>query len=304
VKKNIHIVIISLFFSFIIWGSISLSKDYYITIDIPVRIINFPPNYSSGSQLPEKISAKIRGNGWKLISLNLSSEQEYFVSAGSDTGKKYINLYNSLTDNQWLASDMEVLKIIPDTLSIYIEKVTEKKVRILPDLDLDFKQGYGLASEILLSPDSTQIVGPMSVLRDLNFIQTERTEISKLDSRKFEMAKVKNIRGITTDISEVTINLDVQKIVDKNFDNVPVVINDIPVNRNVVLLPGNISVGVRAGIDILAKLTKDKINLSVNYNDIVMDTVGTIAPKVSLPDNVSMIYLKPERLRYIIKKFK
>ncbi len=302
-KKNIHIVIISLFFSFIIWGSISLSKDYYITIDIPVRIINFPPNYSSGSQLPEKISAKIRGNGWKLISLNLSSEQEYFVSAGSDTGKKYINLYNSLTDNQWLASDMEVLKIIPDTLSIYIEKVTEKKVRILPDLDLDFKQGYGLASEILLSPDSTQIVGPMSVLRDLNFIQTERTEISKLDSRKFEMAKVKNIRGITTDISEVTINLDVQKIVDKNFDNLPVTIIDIPGDREVVLLPNRVSIGIHGGINILGKLNENNFKAYIYYRDVVLDTLGSVTPNIEIPANTSLIYIKPERLRYIIKKY-
>ncbi|MDO8548833.1 MAG: hypothetical protein Q7S39_01605, partial [Ignavibacteria bacterium] len=116
-RKNIHIVIISLFFSFLLWGSISLSKDYYITVDIPVNIINFPQGYSSGTKLPDKISAKIRGKGWKLIAVNLGAESEYIISAGNDTGRKYINLYNSLSENQWLASDMEVLDLSPDTLS-------------------------------------------------------------------------------------------------------------------------------------------------------------------------------------------
>ncbi len=302
VKKNIHIIIISLFFSFVIWGSISLSKDYYLTIDIPPRIINFPPNYLSGTKLP-KISAKIRGNGWGLISLNLNSEIEYFISAGNDTGKKYINLYNSLVDNQWLASDMEVLELNPDTLSIYIEKVTEKKVKILPDLDLNFKPGYGLASEILLDPDSTEIVGPISLLRNLNSIQTERIEISKLDSRRFEMAKIKNIHGITSDVSVVTINLDVQKIVDKNFDNLPISILEIPGDREVVLLPNRVSIGVHGGITILGKLNENNFKVYIYYRDVVLDTLGSVTPYIEVPQNTSLFFVKPERLRYIIKKY-
>jgi hypothetical protein len=119
-----------------------------------------------------------------------------------------------------------------------------------------------------------------------------------------EMLTLKEIPGMTYADNYVRISLDIQKIVDKNFDNIPVGIIDIPHNRNVILLPGKVTIGVRSGIDILAKLSKDKIKLSVNYSDIVSDTLGTISPDISLPENVSILYLKPERLRYIIKKFK
>jgi hypothetical protein len=286
-----------------LWGSISLSKDYYITVDIPVKVINFPEGYSSGTSLPDKISAKIRGKGWKLIAVNLGAESEYFISAGNDTGRKYINLYNSLSENQWLASDMEILDLNPDTLSLYIEKIREKKVKIEPDFKLEFKPGYGLATSIKVYPDSTNVIGPASYLKNLNSISTERVEISELDTRTIEQAILKDLPGMTYDVRNVTVNLDVQKIVDKNFDNLFVSVLDIPGDREVVLLPNRITVGVRGGINILGKLNEDKIKAFVYYRDVVLDTLGNVAPHLEIPENTSLIYTKPERLRYIIKKY-
>ncbi|HSP87978.1 MAG TPA: hypothetical protein VLN45_07575 [Ignavibacteriaceae bacterium] len=302
-RKNIHIIIISLFFSFLLWGSISLSKDFYINVDIPVKVINFPEGYSSGTKLPEKISAKIRGNGWKLIAVNLGAESEYIISAGKDSGKKYINLYNSLSENQWLATDMEVLDLNPDTISIYIEKLKVKKVKIEPDVNLNFKAGYGLATDIKVTPDSTTVSGPASFVENLNSVLTERINISELDTRKVEQAFLKNIPGMNFKVTSVTVNLDVQKIVDKNFDNLPVSVIDIPGDREVVLLPNRVSVGIRGGINILGKLNEDDFKAYVYYKDVVLDTLGNVTPQVEIPDNTSLIFTKPERLRYIIKKY-
>ncbi len=64
-----------------------------------------------------------------------------------------------------------------------------------------------------------------------------------------------------------------------------------------------LNIGVRGGIDILAKLTKDDFNSFVNYRDVVLDTLGSIVPKIILPGNAFLLYSKPERLRYVIKKF-
>ena len=302
-RKNIHIVIISLFFSFILWGSISLSKDYYITVDVPLKVINFHNGYSSGTKLPDKISAKIRGNGWKLIAVNLGAESEYIISAGNDTGRKYINLYNYLSENQWLSYDMEVIDLIPDTLSLYIEKVSEKKVKIEPRLDLEFKLGYGLANEVKLSPDSAYVTGPLSYLKNINSIPTNEIKLSELDARTVEQTGLKELPGMTYNVNSVTLTLDVQKIVDKNYDNFPVSVIDIPGDREVVLLPNRISVGVRGGINILGKLSEDDIKTYVYYRDVVLDTLGSVTPHVEIPPNTTLIYTKPERLRYIIKKY-
>lgn len=302
-KKNIHIVIISLIFSIILWGSISLSKDYYITIDFPLKIVNYREGYTSGSRIPEKISGKIKGTGWKLISLSLGAESEYTVSTGGDTGTKYINLYNSLSENQWLASDMEVIDLSPDTLTIDIEKVGKKRVPVEADFTLDFKPGYGLAENVQVYPESTTVTGPVSYLKNLTSVSTERAVFSNLDSKIVEQLRLRSYNGMTFSNDFVRVNLDVQKIVDKNFDNISVSILDIPSDREVVLLPNRINIGIRGGVNVLGKINKDQIKAYVYYRDVVLDTLGSLTPNIDVPQNTSLMYTKPERLRYIIKKF-
>ena len=302
-KKNLHIIIISIIFSIILWVSISLSNDYYATFKIPLKLVNFPEGYTIGSSIPQNISVKLKGEGWKLAALKLGRDADYVVSAGKEPGKQLINLYNYLVDNQWLSSDIEVIDISPDTISYRIEKIASTQAEIIPDLNLNFKPGFGLATEMIIKPESTIVFGPASKVKNLRAVPTEKLSFNNLDDRVEEKVPLIKIPGMNYSNASVNIVLNVQKIVDKNFDNLPVEIIDVPPDRNVVLLPNNISVGLRGGIDVLAKLDNKQLKAHITYRDIVLDTLGSVAPKVELPDNTSLIYIKPERLRYIIKKF-
>jgi YbbR domain-containing protein len=302
-KKNLHVIIISFIFSVILWVSISLSNDYYATIEVPVKLTDFPSGYSTGSNIPDQVSVKLKGKGWKLIAVNLGSESNFQVPVREETGKRTVNLYNYLVDNQWLSSDIEVINIAPDTISFYVEKIISKKLPITANLNLHFKSGYGIATPIIISPDSTEVYGPESYLEKMKEVPTADVEFDNLDDKVNKIVSLKNIQGMNYSQDNVIINLDVQKIVDKNFDNVFVKPNDVPSDRQVILLPNRITVGVRGGIDILGKLDTSEFKAEVSYRQVVLDTLGSVLPKVEVPQNTSLLYTKPERLRYIIKKY-
>jgi hypothetical protein len=301
-KKNLHIIVLSIVFSIILWISISLSNDYYATVTVPVKLINFPTGYSTASNIPKDISVKLKGKGWKLLGVNLSTKSDYTISV-EDSGRINVDLYNYLGENQWLSSDIEVIDITPDTLSFLVEKDYMKKVSIIPDLNLKFKDGYGLAKPVQVIPDSTTLYGPMSVVKNLSFVYTNRKTFDNLDDLTSEQVSLEDLPGVIYKNREIRVILNVQKIVDKNFDGINVHIIDLPIDRDVILLPNKISIGVRAGIEMLGKMNKDKINAYVNYRDIVLDTLGSVIPHIELPANTTLKYVKPERLRYIIKKF-
>ncbi len=302
-KKNLHIIIISIIFSIILWVSISLSNDYYATFKIPLKLVNFPEGYTIGSKIPDYISVKLKGEGWKLAALKLGRKTDYVVTAGNETGKRFINLYNYLVDNQWLSSDIEVIDISPDTLSYDVEKIASTNAEIIPNINLNFKPGFGLATPMTIKPETTVVFGPVSKIKNLRAVTTEKLSLNNLDDKVDEKVPLEKIPEMSFSSSNVNVILDVQKIVDKNFDNLDVKVIDVPSDRNVVLLPNKISVGLRGGVDVLAKLDNSQISASVNYREVVLDTLGSVAPKISLPGNTSLIYIKPERLRYIIKKF-
>ena len=302
-KKNFHIIIISFLFSIILWISISLSNDFYATFEFPVKLIDFPDGYTTGSLSQQKISVKIKGKGWKLLGVNLSSDASYVIPVGKKIGKRTISLYSFLAENQWLTSDNEVINISPDTLSFFVEKITFKKVPVKSELNLNFRTGYGLASKIIISPESTVVFGPASSLSTLLYVPTETIEYDDLNSMKTEIIPLKNIFGMKYPHNNVTVTLDVQKIVDKNIDKILVNVLDVPKDRNVLLLPNRVDIGMRGGIDVLGKMDTSSISAFVNYREVVLDTIGSVEPHLELPENTTLLFVKPERLRYIIKKF-
>lgn len=301
-KKNFHIVIIAFVFSSILWVSITLTEEYFSTYKIPVRIVNTPYGYTLASELNQEISVKIRGIGWRLTGLNLGSDTHFNVSARNDSGRIVANLYANLIENPWLSSDVTVIDISPDTVSFVVERISSKKLPVIPDIDLTFKAGFGLASKVKIVPDSVIVYGPVSRIENLNFISTRKVTLNALDNlTRVRLTFDNDI--FNTNIAVVDVTLDVQRIVDKEIENIRVEVLDIPSDRDVVLLPNTINCLIKGGINVLGRLTSADFSAVVHYREVLLDTIGTVAPLINLPENVELVSAKPERLRYIIRKF-
>ncbi|MGB5287690.1 MAG: hypothetical protein WBN42_04320 [Ignavibacteriaceae bacterium] len=302
-SKKLNIFLASIIFSIVLWGSISLSEFYYTNIDVKLSLVNLPNGYSTGSTLPDKVKLRVKGQGWRLVSLNVGPEAEYFVSVNNDSGSQVISLYDFLESNRWLLSDVDIISIQPDSLRFYVERIISKKLSIKLDLDLEFKPGYDLASDILLNPDSVMAFGPVSFLKTMKEIRTKIKPLGPLDSKTETEVGLPIINGFTFDANQIEVTIDVQKIVDKQFDNIPVEVLNIPQGKEVVLLPNKIALNIRGGIEILGKLDEKQFRAYVYYNELVQDTTGSVTPKFEMLKNVTLQYFKPERLRYIIRSF-
>ncbi len=302
-RKKLNIFIASIIFAVILWGSISLSDIFYTNVDVKLAITNLPSGYTTVSPLTEKIQLRVKGKGCRLVSINVCPETEFKVSAGSDSGSHNLNLYSYLESNRWLLSDVEIINIFPDSIAFFVERAISKKIPVISGLELEFKPGYGLASDIIFKPDSVIVSGPVSLLRNMNEIKSANKLLSQLDSKTETEISLPKMNGFEYSESLIDVTLDIQRIVDKQFDNIPVEVLDIPPTKEVVLLPNKIGFNVRGGIEILGKLKPDQFRAFVRYQSLVQDTTGSVTPILELPKNVILQYLKPDRLRYIIRSF-
>jgi hypothetical protein len=283
--------------------SISLSSDYYYTLKAPVKIINFPEGYSSGSKLPEYISIKLKGKGWNILPLTMKGNLKYLVSAGSEPGNKILYMQNSISENGWASSDVQVIGFKPDTISCFIEKIAQKTVKIVPDVKMDFADKYGLASPVTVYPESTIVYGPRSYMKSLNEVYTNSVYYSKLDRKIAERIQLRDKDGFYFRDNSVLITVDAQLIVEKNFDNVLVEIKNVPKGESVMLIPNYITIGLRGGVDILGKIKPENLRPYVRYEDIKKENSEVIVPKFNPGPDITVLYIKPTELRYIIKKF-
>lgn len=302
-KKKINLILVSIIFAIIIWISISLSNQYYTTIEVPLQLINFPPGFSFGTKVPDNVVIKLKAKGWKLIGINFSKELEYLVSVGKDTGKTSINLINSVSENSWISSDVEIIEIFPNAINIFVDKVAQKKLPVEVNFDLTFKEGFGLAEPIVTTPDSVYVLGSLSLLKNYQSVKTVSKSFSDLDEKFVEIVSLKKINGLNLKTSQVEVFFNVQKIVDKEFTELPVEIFDLPPDRDVLFIPNKINVTVRGGIEILGKLNKEDFKIFCNYKDALEDTTGSLIPSIILPKNSQIVFSDPEKIKFIIKKF-
>lgn len=302
-RKKLNIFIASVIFAVILWGSISLSDIFYTNVDVKLTLTNLPPGYTTGSLLPEKIQLRMKGQGWRLVSINVGPETEFRVSAGGDSGRQNINLFNYLESNRWLFSDIEIINIYPDSIKFFVERIISKRLPVVSGLELEYKPGYGLASDIIFKPDSVVVSGPISLLRMMKEIKTADKSLIALDSRVETEVNLPKMNGFNYSTNLIEVKLDVQRIVDKQFENITVEVIDIPSRKEVVLLPNKIGFNVRGGIEILGKLKYDQFRAYVRYQSLVQDTTGSVTPILEMPKNVTLQYLKPDRLRYVIRSF-
>lgn len=302
-SKKLNIFIASIVFSIILWASISLSDSYYTNIEVKLTLTNFIDGYTTGSNIPEKVKLRVRGQGWRLVSINVGPETEFRVSVSRDSGQQNISLYNYLEANRWLLSDVDIINLSPDSLNFFVERIMTRKLPVASGLNLDFKPGYDLASDIILQPDSVIVQGPLSYLRTKKEIRTENKSLGVLDSKINTEVTLEKLTGFEYSTNLVDVTLDVQRIVDKQFENIQVDVLDIPTGREVVLLPNKININLRGGIEILGKLKPDQFRAYVKYKTLVDDTTGSVIPEIILPKNISLQFTKPDRLRYVIRSF-
>jgi hypothetical protein len=303
VRKKLYIFIASVIFALVLWGSISLSDIFYTNVDVKLTLTNLPSGYTTGSPLPEKIQLRVKGQGWRLVSINVGPETEFKVSVGGDSGRHNLNLYDYLESNRWLLSDVEIINIFPDSIRFFVERTIFKKLPVISGLELEYKPGYGLASDIIFKPDSVVVSGPNSLLKNMWQIKTSDISLIPLDSRTETEVSLPRLNGFKYSTNLIEVTLDIQRIVDQQFDNIEVDVIDIPSNKEVVLLPNKITFNVRGGIEILGKLKSNQFRAYVRYQNLVQDTTGSVTPVLEMPRNVTLQYLKPDRLRYVIRSF-
>lgn len=289
-------------FSVLLWVFISLSDEYFYNVKLPIQFTDIPSGFAVSNYSEDEISISLKGQGWQLAQLTFGSNPEFNLSVDQQPGTHTVSLRNALDRNRWLSSSVQINEFSPTELTYKIEEVAEKKLPVVPDIDLKFKEGFGLISEIVTVPESVVVSGPQSLIEDLDNIRSVRKTYSALDRSVVENLHLNTIENLNFDEEAVKVSFNVQKIVDKEFQNIPVEIVNIPPSKNLTVYPDRVNVILKGGINVLGKLDKSEIKVSVSFNQAIKDTLGYLVPQVEAPKFTEFVDTQPNRLEYIIQQ--
>jgi YbbR domain-containing protein len=304
IKYRYHIVLVSLILSAILWVSLSLNQTYEIDKTIPVKI-NVVKPYAVSGNVPLHLDVKFRGVGWSLLRLFTSLNPEFNYNVIPHLNEQSLILTKQyLGDNLGLSQNLSITDVYPESLYVMVDKYEEKYVKLIPKVKIDCRNGYQVVGNPVLEPDSIKIGGAYRILNSIKYLNTQEIYVNNVNasiSREVNITdSLSNIIWKSENLVKLTLNIELSA--EKEFQGVKIHITDIPSDKEVFLIPENIGVQLKGGVNQLSGLDASRIIAGIGYNEIFADTTGAVVPRFVLPEGTSLIAMKPEKIQYVIKK--
>lgn len=300
--KNPRILFLSIFFAIILWIYLNLSYTYSIEVQIPLEV-NFSKSEAVADQLPSNLDVTVNGKGWDLLNILLFKKLQYKLDLSKFKNESKIVTNQSTQDRINLPSNITITKIEPEELDINIDRYSEKYVRLKNNLVIKTKDNYKLVGTIKLSPDSVKIIGANSVLSKIKYIPTELKVIEDVNSNMSGLVNIKDTLGnlIRIEPRSVKFSFNVELSADKNFEDIEIAVNNIPENKEVLLIPPKAEISLKGGVEQLSKINPSEIKLYIDFSKLEDDTLGYFVPEIQLPVEANVVNITPQKFQYIIK---
>ncbi len=285
----------------ILWVFVNFSGVHSTNLTVPVNIVNMPKNYMLNTLSQKTVNLSLKGEGWQLAQLTFGMNPELNIPVIDETKKRNIAVRAALGESSWLSSGLQIISVNPEQIEYSIEKTKSKVVKIVNNISIDLKPGYGRVSEINFLPDTVRIFGAKSKIDTITKVNTENIILKDVDNFISEEIGLERIANVRLNYDVCRVEFDVQKIVDKTFENVAMETIRVPRDKELSLYPPEVKVIVRGGIKKLGKFTREDFRLYVDFRDALTDTLGYIVPRIELPEYFSLTDIRPDKIKYIIK---
>ena len=295
VRKKIIIPFGSLILAILLWIFVVSEKKYNMILDLPIEARNLSAQMAHKEEVPSYASIKIRGTGrdlfksillknyagFKLV-LDLEGISEEYEFNLNEYFEKYPR--KVVLPLNYNLSFVEVIH--PNRIKISLDEYQVKKVPIISNLYISPSPGYMLVGDIKLKPKMIEIAGPKEEIALINHVDTAYDTIINITNAYKGNVKIfskKNL--IKYSPSFVEVSLDIQQISERIIADIPVIINDVPEKIRVFPSPQTVSLTVVGGLQRIASLQPDEINVIISFND-WNSQIQFYEPYVELPSGI------------------
>jgi hypothetical protein len=185
-----------------------------------------------------------------------------------------------------------------------LDEYREKLVPIGPRFVFEFREGYGQVGPIQFFPDSIRIGGSQTLLANISGWPTVFRKFDNLRAPLDVEVPLEDpmTHSIELFTRSVQMRMNVQPFAEKTFSGIPLICPGMPPNREVIFIPQKIDLIVRGGIDQLSRLSANDFQPSIPYLELAQDSSMSLAPRLNEVEGIKIVSIKPDHVRYIIRK--
>lgn len=287
------------------WLSVTMGESHVMRYQAHINVGEIPPEVALSATLPEDIDLTVQGTGWQLLFLSIGSPLTIELTGDRLRNDKLVLNQRMINELMKLPQGITVTRVIPDTLYIKTDHHIKKKIPVrLNAAPFVFRDHYGLTNSIRIEPDSIVISGAAGVVNQIGSWPTEFLQYPELSEPvEEEIALADSLLGVVRlSKNKVKINIPVEELADVMFEQVRIVVLNVPAKKEVLLANSTVDIFVRGGVSTLSMLTANDFFGAIDYKTIIQDTTDSVIPVIQLPENVTLLRMSPQRIRYTIRK--
>lgn len=292
--------------SFIIWLMITLSGNYVSDIRMQLAYENVPEEKLLLGDPDTFVDASVYASGYRLLNYKIFRESLALdVGAFNEGSQRYFltraEMENTMKDQM---DGLEVRRVFKDTLWLTLGENKFKKVRVVPDLTINFQEDHEFSEPLRLSPDSIEVKGPEDLVQGIDSLVTAKLVIRNLkgDFEKEVLVLLPDsLNRLELQQKRVVVSGKVARYSEKILE-VPLVVENVPEGVSVKTFPANIRILCKANIDDLKRLVPSGFKVTCDYNT-VLNNPAFLLPRVEeKPSFVKTVTLLDTKVEYLLKR--
>ena len=307
--RRFGIIVGALSVAALLWSYVHLSQSYEADVELPISV-KPPQGLALATRLPQTLHTRIKGAGWQIIMMSFTKNSHFALDLSerdikSIPGGSLMLHFDDLSHNVILPSEVKLMKVEPDSLQLVFGTVIKKRIPLRIPMDVTPANGFAIVGSPVVSPATILVEGTNTILDSLTSFPTAL--LVKHGARENVTATLELSDTLANEVAvplaqPITVTVNIQAVAERTFIGIPIEVEDVPPDKEVLLLPGEDTVTVRGGVDQLANLSSSKIRVHVMYDAIAFDTLETIVPTIEVPNGVSFVISAPERIRFVVRK--
>lgn len=313
--KHIALKITAFIFGIALWLYVVSLNTFKVDLDVPVRLVRLPEMLAIASKPPRTLNVTLEGEPFDLMRL-----RSRIMRGDTTTAAIIVDLQDAelgptrknISEKNFSAPGFPNIKFIePDDQRLFIDldldTRIERNVPVHSMVTFDAATGYLMTDVPKLEPDFITVSGARNVITRIIEIPT--------DTLAFDTLKGDAKFSVPLDFSQfpahvspadsiISISVNIQKLAKKSFRDVPVQLIGMFDKKAFELKPGKVAVEITGGEGTLDSISKEHLELFVEYNRFQIEDVDSLAPtvKLVLPSDVNRemsikaIQLSPDKV--------
>ncbi len=284
--ENVWIRIIALLMALFLWFHVATDKVYKYRLALPISDIALGERLTLANEPPDSMTVVVSATGKQLLRRKWRGRGMRILATQLSIGRHTVNLSTANTLLAGAGSFVTLDEVVsPVSLLLNVDYITETRVKVMANITVIADEGFAVNRISKPDPPEVKLIGARSRVRMITAVSTESKELTCLrDNLTMTLPLAKPVGyHLLLEPDSVTVSIEVVAVKTRVFEDIPIVVYNAPVNKEVSTEPSVLRIELTGPPNDIDLLDSNALVASVDYRG--RDAGGVCHVKIDCPSN-------------------